>query len=59
MSEADLFKNITTRPLNVPNNISAFSKELIIRMLKINEKERISWEELFEIVLANNNNKSP
>lgn len=44
MSEADLYKNITTRPLNVPSNISGFSRELIVRMLKINEKDRISWE---------------
>ncbi len=38
VSEADLYKNITTRPLNIPGSISAFSKDLLIKMLKINEK---------------------
>lgn len=37
-SEANLYKNITTRPLNIPNSVSAFSKDLLTKMLKINEK---------------------
>lgn len=52
VSEADLVKNITTRPLNVPSNVSAYSRDLLVRMLKVNEKERIGWEELFAIGLA-------
>jgi hypothetical protein len=44
VSEADLYKNITTRPLSIPNYVSTYSKDLLFRMLKINEKERISWE---------------
>lgn len=54
-SEADLCKNINKVPLTVPKNVSAFSKDLLVRMLKINEKERIGWEELFTLVLTPNN----
>jgi calcium-dependent protein kinase len=51
INEIDLYKNITTKPLNIPNNISMSSRELIEKMLKVNEKERIGWEELFSAVL--------
>ncbi len=36
VSEADLYKNITTRPLNIPNTISAYTRDVLSKMLKPN-----------------------
>jgi hypothetical protein len=36
VSEANLYKNITTRPLALPNTISAYAKDLLTKMLQIN-----------------------
>jgi serine/threonine protein kinase len=38
INENDLYKNITTRPLNIPNNISMYCRGLLEKMLKVNEK---------------------
>jgi serine/threonine protein kinase len=35
VTEANLFKNITTRPLNLPNTISAYTRDILTKMLKI------------------------
>jgi hypothetical protein len=37
-NENDLYHNITTRPLNIPQTISMYSKDLLMKMLKVNEK---------------------
>lgn len=33
-----------TKPISLPNNISDWSKNLLVRMLTINENERIGWD---------------
>jgi calcium-dependent protein kinase len=35
-SEANLYKNIMTRPLNIPNTVSAYSRDVLSKMLKPN-----------------------
>ena len=42
-SESDLCKNVHKVPLALPKNVSAFTKDLLVRMLKVNEKDRIGW----------------
>ena len=47
----DLIKNIKTKQLKFPrhiNNISPVCEDVLRRMLTVNPKKRISWEELFE-----------
>ena len=49
--ERDLLNNIRRLPLNLNNNqkLSKFTEDTLKRMLTIEEKDRITWEELFII----------
>lgn len=44
----NLYKNIRTKPLAFPKDVSEETKDLLIKMLKIKEEDRISWKEVFE-----------
>ena len=37
-SESDLCKNVNKIPLTIPKNVSAFSRDLLTKMLQKNEK---------------------
>ncbi len=50
-SESDLLKNIKNKPLLFPKGVSEWSKEILNKMLVIDEAKRITWDELFKIVL--------
>ena len=50
-SEQNLLENITKRPLKIPDKISDWSREILKKMLVVNENDRISWDELFKYVL--------
>lgn len=41
--EKELYTNITTKPLMIPNNLSDWSKTLLSKMLVVNENDRIGW----------------
>ena len=43
-----LYKNIKEKPLEFPSEIKEETKNLIKSMLKVNDKERITWKEVFE-----------
>lgn len=47
-SPDDLYETITTTSLKFPKNnkLSSNSKDFLLRALTIDEKERISWQEL-------------
>ena len=47
--ERDLLNNIYNRPLNLAKNpkLSKFTEDILKKMLTIEEKDRITWEELF------------
>ena len=45
-SVPDLYRNIKLKPLVFPKPIRPETKDLIIKMLKVNEEERISWKEV-------------
>ena len=49
LDEKDLLRNILGKPLVFKNNmkISKLTTEIIKKVLKIEEKDRPSWEELF------------
>ena len=44
---------IHTKPLRIPTHLSPWSKTLLSRMLVIDEKQRIGWDELFEYLGLN------
>jgi len=49
--ERSLLANILKNPYNKYNPyISAFSNEFLRRSLEIDEKKRMSWDELFELL---------
>jgi serine/threonine-protein kinase ULK/ATG1 len=46
----DLIKNIQNKPLEIPrriNNISETAEDILRKMLVVDPKKRISWENLF------------
>lgn len=49
--ERDLLNNIHSLPLNLTKNqkLSKFTEDILKRMLTIEEKDRITWEELFAL----------
>jgi serine/threonine protein kinase len=48
--EKDLLRNIISKKLTIRNaTISKFCEDLLRRILILEEKDRISWEELFEV----------
>jgi hypothetical protein len=50
INEADLLNNILTKKYIINSNsikITKFSLDLIEKLLKLNENERYSWDELF------------
>lgn len=49
LDERDLLNNIMRRILNFPKKINKFSEDILRKMLVIEEKDRISWDELFQI----------
>ena len=50
MDEKDLLRNIINKQLTIRNTtVSKFCEELLKKILILEEKDRISWEELFEI----------
>lgn len=42
-----LFNNIKTTPLTFPKQISPETKDLVTKMLKIRDEERISWKDIY------------
>ena len=49
VDEKDLLNNILKKYLNFPKKISRFGEEILRKMLVIEEKDRISWEDLFSL----------
>ena len=49
VDERDLLNNIMKKILAFPRKIGKFSEDILKKMLVIEEKDRISWEELFQI----------
>jgi len=49
LNERDLLNNIMKKVLHFPKKIGKFTEEILRKMLIIEEKDRISWEELFQI----------
>jgi len=47
MNDKIYHKNITTKPLVFPGEIKEDIKDLLIKMLKVKEDERITWEEVY------------
>ena len=47
-SIANLYRNIKTNPLKFPKEVGEDTKDLLNKMLQINEARRISWKELEE-----------
>jgi len=47
-SVPNLFSNIKTNPLTFPKTISPETKDLLTKMLKIKDEERISWKDVYE-----------
>ena len=53
--EPDLIRNILKRPLNIKHptiSISKLSEDILIKTLTLEEKDRISWQELFQLKQA-------
>ncbi|KAL4509455.1 hypothetical protein ABPG73_022671 [Tetrahymena malaccensis] len=48
-SQIELLNKINSQPLQFPSDVKSSynTKDIIIRMLKVQENERISWEEIF------------
>lgn len=46
-TEFELVKNIETKPLIINPSLSAHTKDFITRCLKVHEKDRMSWDEVF------------
>ena len=46
-SEFDLIKKIESRPLKIDSNLSQESVDFLQKCLSLEEKDRISWDELF------------
>ena len=49
IDEKDLLNNILKKLLVLPRKVSKFVEDVLRRMLVIEEKDRISWDELFEL----------
>lgn len=49
IDEKDLLNNILKKLLNFPKKVSRFVEETLRKMLVIEEKDRISWDELFQL----------
>jgi len=47
-SVPNLYSNIKSKPLTFPKTISSETKDLITKMLKMKEDERLSWKEVYE-----------
>ena len=47
-SVPSLYSNIKSKPLLFPKAVSAETKDLITRMLKIKEEDRITWREVYD-----------
>lgn len=47
-SVPNLYNNIKTKPLSFPKDISTEFKDLLTKMLKIKDEDRISWKEVYE-----------
>ena len=46
----DLIKNIKNKPLEIPrkiNNVSDITEDVLRKMLVVDSKKRIDWEDLF------------
>lgn len=46
-SVPNLYNNIKTKPLTFPKHVSDEVKDLIAKMLKIRDEERISWKDIY------------
>ena len=47
-----LYNNVMSKKLYIPSYLSERTKSLLRKMLEISEKDRISWEELYELLLG-------
>jgi len=47
-SVPNLYSNIKTKPLTFPKDVSNETKDLITKMLKMREEDRITWREVYE-----------
>ena len=47
-SVPNLYNNMRTKPLTFPKTINDDTKDLLTKMLKIKEEERLSWKQVYE-----------